>query len=76
MTTSPSLEALEHDRDRQQHPVLASFNSAQVANLLGVSRSSVDRLLRCGDLNSFRVGRARRVTVADLERFIERERCT
>lgn len=76
MSNSHSPDALERERHRRQHPALASLSRVQVADVLALSTSCVDRLLRRGDLQSFKVGRARRVTVADLERFIERERCT
>jgi len=48
------------------------LSPAQVAEMLGVSRSTVLRLLRSGTLTSIRVGpRTIRVSLAELERFME-----
>jgi len=48
------------------------LSPSEVAQLLGVSRSSVLRLIRSGALASIRVGpRTIRVSVAELERFVE-----
>lgn len=63
---------LDLERRKEQEDQLVSLAPDDVAGLLGVSRSSVDRLLRRGHLRSFKVGaRARRVKIIDLEEFIE-----
>lgn len=47
------------------------FRINEVAKILGLSRSSVNRLLRSGRLQSVSIGRSRRITQANLVRFIE-----
>lgn len=50
---------------------------AQVAAILGVSRSTVLRVVRTGQLACVRVGpRTIRVSVDELERFLEAQRST
>jgi len=46
----------------------------EAADALGLSRSKVYELLAAGELPSVRIGRTRRIAVADLERFVERHR--
>lgn len=42
----------------------------EAASALGVGRSVVYELLLAGDLSGIRIGRARRIPVHELERFI------
>lgn len=42
------------------------------AQLLGVSRSKLYELLGEGALPTVRIGRSRRITIADLEAFVQR----
>jgi excisionase family DNA binding protein len=42
------------------------------AHLLGVSRSKLYELVAAGELPTVRIGRSRRVAVADLEEFVRR----
>lgn len=46
----------------------------QAAEYIGVSRMQVFRLLRAGELGSFRVGRRRIIRRADCDEYIERNR--
>lgn len=46
----------------------------EVAELLGVSPKTIDRLIREGALEVVRVRRSARVALAALERFIEERR--
>ncbi|ABD09792.1 transcriptional regulator [Frankia sp. CcI156] len=46
----------------------------EAADLLGVSRSTVYELLNSGDLESVRIGRARRIPSASLLAFVHRLR--
>lgn len=43
----------------------------EAAEELRLSRMSVHRLIRSGELVSFKVGRSRRIARNDLERFVE-----
>jgi excisionase family DNA binding protein len=42
------------------------------ARLLGVSRSKLYELVAAGELPTVRIGRSRRIAVADLEEFVRR----
>ncbi len=55
MTESPPRNLSRHDS----------------AVYLGVSRSTLDRIERRGELDSIRIGRRRRFRVADLKRYLE-----
>lgn len=46
----------------------------QVAEYLGVSRRTVVRIVNRGELPAFRVGRALRFKLADLEAYMEQQR--
>jgi excisionase family DNA binding protein len=46
----------------------------QAAEIIGLSRSKLYELLASRELPSVHIGRARRIDVADLERFIARHR--
>lgn len=46
------------------------YRVSEAAELLGIGRTSVYALLKSGELRSVRVGRSRRITSADLDRFI------
>jgi excisionase family DNA binding protein len=46
----------------------------QAAEIVGLSRSKLYELLESRELPSVRIGRARRIDVADPERFIARHR--
>jgi len=50
------------------------LTTAQAAERLGLSRATIQRLLASGELASVHVGRAHRIPVTDLERFVERLR--
>jgi len=45
----------------------------EAARRLALSRSTLYRLIRQGQLRTIRVGRARRVPVGELVRFVERQ---
>lgn len=49
-----------------------ALSSAQVAEILGVSRTLVWRLIKSGELPSFRVGRLDRVPRAAIEELLNR----
>jgi excisionase family DNA binding protein len=44
----------------------------EAARLLGVSRSKLYELVAAGELPTVRIGRSRRIAVADLEEFVRR----
>lgn len=46
----------------------------QARDVLGVSLASLYRLMERGELRSFKVGRLRRVAMADLEDYVQRQR--
>ena len=50
------------------------LSTGEVAHALGVSERFVKSLIQAGDLPSLKVGRLRRVPLADLEDWIERQR--
>jgi excisionase family DNA binding protein len=45
----------------------------EAAQMLGVGLTKLYELLDAGDLESFHIGRARRITTASLRRYIERQ---
>ena len=50
------------------------LSTDQVADYLGVSTRTVARLVQRGELPAFRVGRALRFKLADLEAYMEKHR--
>lgn len=46
-----------------------SYRIDEVAKKLNVSRRTVERALRRGELNAFRIGSDRRIPAAELERI-------
>jgi len=46
---------------------------SQAAQMLGVGMTKLYELLDAGDLESFHIGRARRITTASISRYIERQ---
>lgn len=57
--------------NRVERPVEArGVPPKKAAELLGCSRATVYQLLRSGELSSYRLGRARRVTLASIEHLI------
>jgi excisionase family DNA binding protein len=50
------------------------INVSEAAEIIGLSRSKVYELLADGLLPSIRIGRTRRIDVADLDAFIDRHR--
>ncbi len=61
------LALLEH-RDREPIGRLA-VTVAEGAHMLGVSRASLYKLVMRGEINSFTVGRARRIAILTLEQY-------
>ena len=53
---------------------LEMLTVVQVGKLLNVSRPTVEKFIRLGELASMTIGRCRRVRRIDLEDFIERHR--
>ena len=47
------------------------LNGADVANLLGISRSLAYRMMRTGEIQAIRFGRSIRVRPEALERFLQ-----
>lgn len=47
-----------------------AYRPEEVGELLGLSRSTVFRLLASGDLGSIKVGASRRVTVEQLDAYL------
>lgn len=52
------------------HPLL--YRPEEAAAVLGLGRSTVFELLAAGEIASVRIGRARRISHAALEAFVER----
>jgi excisionase family DNA binding protein len=50
------------------------INLNEVAEKLAVTRRTVENLISRGQLASVKVGRARRVALADLEDYVQRNR--
>jgi excisionase family DNA binding protein len=50
------------------------LSTSEVARSLGVSQRFVKQLIQGGDLPSLKVGRLRRVTLSDLDAWIDRQR--
>lgn len=51
-----------------------AFRPDEAARWLGISRDTLDRMWKRGDIASFVIGRARFIAVKELEKFIaERE---
>lgn len=48
------------------------YDSEEAADMLGVSRSLVYRLMRSGELRGVRLGRSRRFSRLELEALVER----
>jgi len=44
----------------------------EVAEELRIGRTTVYRLVKCGELPSFKIGRSRRISAKSLEEFIQR----
>lgn len=55
-------------------PLLLSVE--QAAEMLGIARTSMYRLIGTGEVESVQVGRLRRIPMACLEEFIERLRAS
>jgi len=55
-------------RVNQQEARLVSISQAEV--LLGISRSTLYRLIRGGNLSVVRINRCVRISMAEIERFI------
>lgn len=58
--------------DRGQHTDPRQLLTvADAAEYLAMSRGAVYNLLRCGELRSIRIGRSRRIVLADLWSFVD-----
>lgn len=60
------------DRQHTADPTPLAVNVERAAQLVGVNRTTVHRLVVSGELTSFTIGRARRIRVADIEAWMER----
>ena len=66
------MQAYEQSQTAPLEPLL---NIGAVAELLGLSRASIYRLIEAGELQPIRVGaRSPRVSPAEIRRFVERRR--
>jgi excisionase family DNA binding protein len=54
-------------------PVGGIYNTDEIAEMLGVHRRTVQRLIVSGELGAIKVGRRLRVTEAHLKAFIQRQ---
>jgi len=54
--------------------VRKAFSPQELADLLGVSRATIYREMRRGNLQSVKVGNRRVITLADLENWLGKER--
>lgn len=57
-----------------QRPTVRLVTIVPAADWLGLSRSKLYELLAAGELPTVRIGRSRRIAVADLETFVDRRR--
>jgi len=57
-----------------QRPAVRLVTITTAADWLGLSRSKLYELLAAGELPTVRIGRSRRIAVADLEAFVDRRR--
>ncbi len=70
-TQSSSKFAVQGSSLDQSNVMERLLKGEDVADILQVSKSFAYQLIRCGDIPSVRLGRAVRVRLQDLERFIE-----
>jgi excisionase family DNA binding protein len=61
------LDRLDH---LTRSPLLLSPEAS--AQLLGISRSAIYRLMKCGDIESLKIGRSRRISSESLRGFVVR----
>lgn len=67
------LRAVSRRPDKQEAAVPTRLLTvAQAATALGLGRSTVENLIRTGDLGSRKIGKARRVPVEELDAYISR----
>lgn len=67
------LTATDLDRvELRPHRQVWLITLPAAARLLGVSRSKLYELVAAGELPTVRIGRSRRIAVADLEEFVRR----
>lgn len=55
-------------------PEQRAFSVEEVAEMLGIGRTAVYRLIKTGDLGSQKVGGSRRIFLSDLEDYLGEER--
>jgi len=71
LTVTPAA-ARQAQRAAEQARQVRLVTIPTAAQLLGVSRSKLYELLGDGELPTVRIGRARRIAIADLEVFVQR----
>jgi excisionase family DNA binding protein len=54
-------------------PIGGIYSTDQVAQMLGVHRHTVQRLIRSGELGAIKVGRRLRITDEQLKAFVQRQ---
>jgi excisionase family DNA binding protein len=47
------------------------LNPEEAAEILGMSRSSIYKLITAGEIQSVKIGRSRRILTSALEKFVE-----
>ena len=47
------------------------LNPEEAAEILGMSRSSIYKLIAAGEIQSVKIGRSRRILTSALEKFVE-----
>lgn len=55
-------------------PEQRAFSVEEVAEMLGIGRTAVYRLIKSGELGSRKVGGSRRIFLSDLEEYLGEER--
>ena len=60
--------------ESDQRPAVLLVTITTAADWLGLSRSKLYELLAAGELPTVRIGRSRRIAVADLQAFVDRRR--
>ncbi len=60
------------DNNSSGHARKLAFTVEEVGVLISVSRAQLYRLIDIGDLKTIKIGRSRRVTLAQLEAFLTR----
>ena len=68
------MNTSEHRDTSTVAPEQRAFSVEEVAEMLGIGRTAVYRLIKTGELGSKKVGGSRRIFLSDLEEYLGKER--